>query len=235
MSSKYASMVVLPEAEYLELQQRQKVSTTTTPLEKKYDKVLHQYREHSKIHDPIEQHYKQGEDLDEMRRLRDKMNAYYFKNENHKDHGSQLLSILSPALLDCNHAGEILDKQKNQIVRGSRLDDLIIHAVSHHRPSLPPPPGWNEFVSILKRAPHIPEHILNARTQQQLSSPPASTPASPSPSVVFSPPPPKVTKRKSEAPTNLHGPRTRLKAKRSRDAHEVAESLLSSKSPLHKF
>ena len=49
-------MVVLPQAEYLELQQRHQQSAT--PLEQKHDKVLHQYREHFNIHDPIEQQYK---------------------------------------------------------------------------------------------------------------------------------------------------------------------------------
>ena len=235
-SSRYASMVVLPQAEYLELQQRHQQSAS--PLEQKHDKVLHQYREHFNIHDPIEQQYKQGEDLNELRRLREKMNTYYFKDED-QQRGSALLFTLSPALLDYNHAGEIVDKHSNHTVRGSRIDDLIKYAVTQH-PSVPEPIGWKEFVSILKRVPHIPPHILNSQTLDQLSSSPPTplSPVHPPPtplipvhsppasSTVSSPPAPKQRKRKLDTPAHLHYPRTRFKAKRSQDAHEAAESLI---------
>ena len=236
-SSRYASMVVLPQAEYLELQQRHQQSAS--PLEQKHDKVLHQYREHFNIPDPIEQQYKQGEDLNELRRLREKMKTYYFKDED-QQRGSQLLFMLTPALLDYNHAGEIVDKHSNQTIAGSRIDDLIKYAVSQHT-SQPPPHGWEEFVSILKRVPHIPPHILNSHTQDKLSSSSASPSSPPAPvhppsptSAVSSPPAPKQKKRKFETPAHLRYPRTRLKAKRSQDAHQAAESLID-KSSFRKF
>ena len=227
-------MVVLPQAEYLELQQRHQQSAS--PLEQKHDKVLHQYREHFNIHDPIEQQYKQGEDLNELRRLREKMKTYYFKDED-QQRGSQLLSMLTPALLDYNHAGEIVDKHSNQTVPGSRIDDLIKYAVNQHQSQSPSPHGWKEFVSILKRVPHIPPHLLNSHTLDQLSS--SSSPPTPvhppSPvSAVSSPPAPKQKKRKFDTPAHLHYPRTRLKAKRSQDAHQAAESLID-KSSFRKF
>ena len=59
----------------MELQQRHQQSAC--PLEQKHDEVLHQYREHFNIHDPIEQQYKQGEDLNELRRLRGKMKTLF--------------------------------------------------------------------------------------------------------------------------------------------------------------
>ena len=227
-------MVVLPQAEYLELQQRHQQSAS--PLEQKHDKVLHQYREHFNIHDPIEQQYKQGEDLNELRRLREKMNTYYFKDED-QQRGSALLFTLSPTLLDYNHAGEIVDKHSNHTVRGSRIDDLIKYAVTQH-PSVPEPIGWKEFVSILKRVPHIPPHTLNSQTLDQLSpsSPPTplTHPPSPTSLAVSSPPAPKQRKRKLDTPAHLHYPRTRFKAKRSQDAHEAAESLIG-KSSFRKF
>ena len=226
MTSRYMSMVVLPYEEYLELKQPQQQHKSSSPLEKKYEKVLQQYRKHSHIHNPIEQQFKQGEDLTELRLLREKMNTYYFKDE--KQRGSQLLSKLSPGLLDFNHAGEIIDKRTNQTISGSRIDDLIKHAVSadtnaHTRS----PQGWKEFVSILKAAPHIPTHWLNSHTLQEVN---ASLPSSPLPSPIssppVSPPAPQSKKRKSDTPAHLHCPRTRLKAKRTQESEEAAKLLL---------
>ena len=237
-SSRYASMVVLPKEEYLELQQQQHQSSS--PLEKKYEKVLHQYRDHTHIKDPIEQHYKQGEDLNELRRLREKMNTYYFKDD--KQRGSLLLSLLSPSFLDYNRAGELIDKRTNQTVSGSRIDDLITYAVNPSHPdptaaAASPPHGWKEFVSILKSVPHIPHHVLNSHTREELSPVPPPPPSSfsspkssPPTSVASSPPAPETRKRKSDTPAHLHCPRTRAKAKRSNEANEVAKYLLSSSS-----
>ena len=226
-------MVVLPKEEYLELQQRQQQQQQSSPLEKKYEKVLHQYRDHAHIKDPIEQHYKQGEDLDELRRLREKMNTYYFKDD--KQRGSLLLSLLSPSFLDYNRAGELIDKRTNQTVSGSRIDDLIKYAVNpdqaspDHTAAAASPHGWKEFVSILKSVPHIPHHVLNSHTREELSpvrsSPKSSPPASPL--ITSSPPAPETRKRKSDTPAHLHYPRTRAKAKRSNEANKVAKSLLS--------
>ena len=197
--------------------------------------------------DPIEQHYKQGEDLDELRRLREKMNTYYFKDD--KQRGSLLLSLLTPSFLDYNRTGELIDKRTNQTVSGSHIDDLIKFAVNpdhHHHPTsshhavAESPHGWKQFVSILKSVPHIPPHVLNSHTREELSF---VTPESPSTLIntttttsSTSPPAPETRKRKSSTPAHLHYPRTRAKAKRSNEAHDVVKSLLaSSSSSFRKF
>ena len=166
-------MVVLPNEEYLALQKQQ------PPLEKKYDKVLHQLREHSHISkDPIEQQYKQGEDLNELRLLREKMNTYYFQED--KDRGSQLLAALNPSVLEYNDAGEIVDKRTNRLISGSRIDDLVKYAVNENAThSNNAPHGWKEFVSILKTAPHIPRHVLNPNTLHELTSSPSPSSTTP--------------------------------------------------------
>ena len=236
-------MVVLPKEEYLELKQQQQQqhqpSLSLTPDEKKYEKVMHQFREHSNIKDPIEQQLKQGEDIHELRRLREKMDSYYFKND--KERGSQLLSLLSPSLIEFNHAGEIVDKRTKQTIKDSRIDDLINYSVSehHHHHHHPPPHGWKEFINILK-AKHIPHHShtiqeISSSSLSSLSS--SSSPPPPpmqpllSPSSASSPSSPlpaKTKHRKSVTPAHLHRPKTRAKAKRSILANKAATVLLSS-------
>lgn len=243
-------MVVLPNEEYLELKNQQQQQeqphpqSLVTPLEKKYDKVLHQFHQHSNIKDPIEQQYKQGEDLHELRRLREKMNTYYFKDIDHQ-RGSQLLSTLtsSSSLFDFNHVGEVIDKRNNKTISGSRIDDLINYAVNdsidqHH---IEPPHGWKDFVSILK-AVHVPQHLLNSKTVHDMTSmnqspapSPSSTssppvPPSPPSSEQASPPPPK-TKRKSNTPSHLHRPNTRLNTKRTGEVKDVVKVLVNKDSP----
>lgn len=227
-SSRYASMAVLPYEEYLELRHQQ---PHLSPLEKKYEKVVNKFREHANIDNPIEQQMKQGQDLDEMRLLKEKMNKHYFKNEK-QTRGSQLLSFLSPSVLEFNSAGEVTDKRTNTTIHGSRIDDLINYAVDDGINSISTPPtGWTNFISILKSVPHIPQQMLNSYTTHELASFPSfgapTFTASPPPSfATSSPPPPSTKKRQAETPAHLHRPRTRAKAKRSMEAKVAVNKLL---------
>ena len=136
------------------------------PLEQQFQHLNRQYTEAEKIHDPYRRLVFQGEALDEMKELKERM-RHYVQVSTPKPYVNRAKALYQnvESLLQFNAKGELMDKE-NRVISQSRVEDLIQHAVRDRRRNMTPI-GWSTFLSIL-REHNVPKSLLNRQTLDEL-------------------------------------------------------------------
>ena len=162
--SQFQRMIAIPQEEYLQLSAVQNVKQ---PLTQQFYNLESQYDKDAMIGDPYKRLILQSEGLEEMKQLKDKMRHYITVNtpKPFRNRAQAVLESISP-FIRFNERGEIYDKENN-VVKNSRLEDLIQHAVRDRRRNRSSPTGWSQFLSLLKEH-NAPKTNLNRETLDEI-------------------------------------------------------------------
>ena len=156
-------MVVIPQEEYTQLASMRQVQQ---PLTHQFQQLETQYERNAHIPDPYRRLMLQGETLDEMKELKDKMRESVV-NSSPKAYQSRARTLYQSAesFIKFNSRGEIYDEH-GQLVDNSRMEDLIQYAVRDRRRDVTPV-GWKAFVNLLRNN-NVPRYALNRDTIEEL-------------------------------------------------------------------
>ena len=156
-------MVVIPQEEYTQLASVRQVQQ---PLTHQFQQLEKQYDVNAHIPDPYRRLMLQGETLDEMKELKDKMRESIV-NSSPKAYQSRARTLYQSAesFIKFNSRGEIYDEY-GQLVDNSRMEDLIQYAVRDRRRDVTPV-GWKAFVNLLRNN-NVPRYALNRDTIEEL-------------------------------------------------------------------
>ena len=160
----YATMAVIPMDEYTQMQSLLK---TRSPLDSQLKTLTQTYHQHEGLVDSNERSFQQGQDMFHIQRLKEKMRSH-LSNVTPKPfraRAEQLLRFLDP-YITFNEHGELLNRNVGASITGSRIDDLIQHAVREKRRRFTPV-GWSDFVHIL-RVNNAPKMLLNKSTIDEM-------------------------------------------------------------------
>ena len=161
----FQRMVAIPQDEYLNMSSS--IQQVRQPLEQQFHKVERQYYVDENIRDPYRRLVMQSSLLDEMKNLKEQMRNS-LSAATPKPYRNRALALLQNVehFLHYNDKGEIYDADKKEAITGSRVEDLINHAVRDRRRNMTPT-GWSHFLSVL-REHNIPKSILNRYTLDEL-------------------------------------------------------------------
>ena len=136
------------------------------PLEQQFQHLNRQYTEAENIHDPYRRLVFQGEALDEMKELKERM-RHYVQVSTPKPYVNRAKALFQnvESFLQFNAKGELMDKD-NRVISQSRVEDLIQHAVRDRRRNMTPT-GWSTFLSMLHEH-NVPRSVLNRQTLDEL-------------------------------------------------------------------
>ena len=152
-------LIVIPQEEYMQLSRVQQVHQ---PLTQQMHNLEKQYEDQSQIKDPYAKLIHQGETLDEMKALKEKMRQSVTNTSPRPyAHRARTLFQSIQDSIKFNERGEIYGVTGN-IIPESRLEDLIQYAIRDRRRPIQPA-GWGEFLSLLKQE-NVPKHMLNRET-----------------------------------------------------------------------
>ena len=159
----FQRMIAIPQEEYLSMNALQHVKQ---PLEQQFHQLNRQFTEAEKIHDPYRRLVFQGEALDEMKELKEKM-RHNIQVSTPKPYVNRAKALFQnvESFVHFNEKGELLDKH-NQAISQSRIEDLIQHAVRDRRRNMTPT-GWSSFLSLLHEH-NVPRSVLNRQTLDEL-------------------------------------------------------------------
>ena len=184
----FERMVAIPEDEYNQLRNVQQVHN---PAQQQFTKLSNQYDRQNFIQDPYTRVHRQGETLDEMKKLKEDLRErirqatpkpYQSRAENLYDFLKNKLSF--------SEKGELLDNDSKAIV-DSNISDLIQHAVRDRRRNMTPV-GWKSFLTTL-HSTNAPKMLLSYDTLEELRAPKSSLPT---------PTPTSTIKRRSRLPVS---------------------------------
>lgn len=205
-------MVAIPQQEYNYLRNAQQVNN---PVQSQFSSLSNDYRRQSYIEDPYIKIYRQGETLDEMKRLKEELRqrAIQLTPKKFKKRAEDLMTYVE-GNMEFNDKGELLDSSGQPII-GSNVTDLIQHAVRDRQRNFEPA-GWNVFRNRLQGV-NVPLTVLNYKTLDEMKQP-LSIKSSPTTSPLKNPSP--VRKRKLEFPEeNIP---LEIKKKSSRQSPKIA-------------
>ena len=119
-------MIAIPQEEYLSMSA---VQNAKQPLTQQFYGVEKQFNDAEHIKDPYRRLYFQGEALDEMKQLKERMRDSLTVStpKPYVNRAQSLFKSVEP-FLRYNERGELID-EKNQVVANSCVEDLIQHAV----------------------------------------------------------------------------------------------------------
>ena len=159
----FQRMIAIPQEEYVSMNALQHVKQ---PLEQQFQQVNRQFTGAEKIQDPYRRLLFQGEALDEMKELKERM-RHYVQVSTPKPYVNRAKALFQnvESFLRFNEKGELMDKN-NQVISQSRVEDLIQHAVRDRRRNMTPT-GWSSFLSMLHEH-NIPRSVLNRQTLDEL-------------------------------------------------------------------
>ena len=187
-SGSFQRLVAIPQDEYNQLASVFRTQMNQPPAVQQLTRLQEDYfkniPEASK--DPYNKLLLQGEALDGIKRYREKI-ADDLSLGTPKPYRNRALSLYNQiaSAIAFNERGELLensDTPQQQAILGSRVEDLIQHAVRDRRKQFTPV-GWEIFLDLLKKH-NIPRMTLNRATVdelQKLTTPTAATADAPSP------------------------------------------------------
>ena len=170
--SSFQRMVVIPQEEYLVLSSVQNVRE---PLTQQFYELRKRYNEEEKESDSYRRMVLQSITLNEMKQVKERMRNSLAAStpKPYQSRANSLFQHLE-SFIKFNDKGEIYSDD-GMLVPGSRLEDLIQHAVRDRRRNLIPT-GWSEFLTLLKDH-NVPKSTLNRDTLDEMEG--DVTPASP--------------------------------------------------------
>jgi len=156
----FQRMIAIPQEEYLAMSVVQNVKE---PLTQQFYNTEQRFTEHETIRDPYRRLVMQSGDLEEMKILKEQMrNSLGIATPKpYRNRAKGLFQFIENSLR-FNKKGEIYDNQ-NQVIAGSRVEDLIQYAVNDRRRNILKPEGWSEFLDLL-REKNVPKNFLNRYT-----------------------------------------------------------------------
>ena len=165
--SGYQRMIAIPQEEYIQLKSMQYVKQ---PEAQKMSELAQLHQEQAQVKDPYAKLMLQGETLDEMKDLKDRMREELSLGtpKPYRNRALSLFRSIEPHI-KFSRRGEIMDDQ-DQPIEHSRVEDLIQHAVRDRRRHFTPT-AWDIFLKLLKKY-NIPRSILNRDTLDELDQRP---------------------------------------------------------------
>ena len=177
ITGRFQRMYAIPEDEYQHLKSLQQ---TRDPMEKKFIDLSNQYKQQDTIPSVTKRVQLQGETLHEIMNVKDELKNRLIAAtpKLYQSRASSLFQFIGNKVR-VNDKGE-LQSSDGSVIAGSNIGDLIQHAVRDRRRNIIPP-GWEQFVKIL-RDNNVPQMILNYDTLEEMkpslkSSLSASTPS----------------------------------------------------------
>lgn len=161
----FQRMIVIPQEEYLALSSIQSVKE---PLKQHFQSLEKQYLSEENERDPYRRMVLQSSTLDQMKQVKEHMrNSLLISTPKPYQNRAKALFQTVEGFIRFNDKGEFYSYDGN-IIRGSRIEDLIQHAVRDRRRNMTPT-GWSDFLTIL-REHNVPKSILNRDTLDELEN-----------------------------------------------------------------
>ena len=161
--SNFQRLVAIPQDEYTALLNVQNVKQ---PLGHYFNNLSKEYVTEERETDPYRRLLLQSNTLDQMKQVKEQMrNSLSISTPKpYQSRAKALLQTLE-SVLKFNSKGEIYSDDGN-LIDGSRLEDLIQHAVRDRRRNLTPT-GWSDFLTILRNH-NVPKSLLNRYTLDEM-------------------------------------------------------------------
>ena len=168
----FQRMVAVPYEEYAQVRGSD-IKYVKQPDDQQFFNLEKRYKAQELIQDPYKRMYAQGETLDEMRDLKERMQDRITRGSPtpYRGRAKALFEGVS-SFLKFNQRGEIYDDE-NKIVPDSNVEDLIQYAVRDRRRSIEPT-GWAQFTTMMKKH-NVPKYALNRYTLDEMSGIPPPT------------------------------------------------------------
>ncbi len=161
--SSFQRLIAIPQEEYLALTSMQNVKE---PLRQHFYNLENRYESEGKEKDPYRRLMLQSNTLDEMKQVKERIrdSLAVATPKPYQSRANALFQFVA-SFLKFNDKGEIYSPDGN-VIQGSRLEDLIQHAVRDRRRNIMPT-GWSDFVAML-RDHNVPKSILNRYTLDEM-------------------------------------------------------------------
>ena len=162
----FQRMVALPYEEYAQLSGNSKINQVKQPYDQQFYDLEKEYAKQEHISNPFRRMLLQGETIDEMKALKEKMRKLIASNspKPYRTRANALYQGLEP-FLKFNERGEIFD-EAGKLISDSHVEDLIQYAVRDRRRDIIPT-GWPQFTSILRKH-NVPRYTLNRLTLDEI-------------------------------------------------------------------
>ena len=162
----FTQMVAIPRQEYTQLTT---IQNARQPLTEQLHRLENNYQSNALIPDPYRSISLQSQTIERMKDLKDQMRNYLTVStpKPYRNRAESLFQSLEPHL-NVNELGEVI-KDDGSVIKSSRYEDLIQHAVRDRRRNFSPA-GWDYFVGLLKRQ-NVPRSVLNRDTIDEVDSP----------------------------------------------------------------
>ena len=162
--SGFQRMIAIPQEEYIQLKS---VQHAKQPEAQRMTALTELHQQQSQIKDPYEKLMLQGDSLDDMKALKEKMrqDVSLGTPKPYRNRALSLYRSLEPHV-KFNERGELYGDD-NKVIDYSRAEDLIQHAVRDRRRDFTPL-GWDYFLKVLKKH-NIPKSTLNRATLDELA------------------------------------------------------------------
>ena len=166
-------MIAMPYEEYAQMS-GSAIKHVKQPEDQEFYALERRYNTQGDIRDPYKRMYLQGETLDEMKELKERMRNSIMRNSPtpYRGRAKALFEGVS-SFLKFNQRGEIYDDE-NQVVPDSHVEDLIQYAVRDRRRRDIKPAGWPQFTTLLRKH-NVPRYTLNRYTLDEIEGIPQPT------------------------------------------------------------
>jgi len=162
-SISFQRLIAIPQEEYLSLSNMQNIKE---PFTQHYYDLEKQYSNEEKIRDPYRRLMMQSTTMDQLKQVKEQMrNSLVVSTPKPYQSRANALFQTVESFLKFNDKGEI-ETNAGDTVSGSRVEDLIQHAVRDRRRNMTPR-GWTDFLAIL-REHNVPKSILNRDTLDEM-------------------------------------------------------------------
>lgn len=164
--SSYSRMVVIPQEEYVQMTALQGVRQ---PLANQLYRKELDYQQNLHIKDPHRAVLLQSETIEELKDLKKKMrdSISLATPLASRSRAIALFNSIEPHL-NVNDRGEVIT-DNNETIDASRYEDLIQYATRRIRRTDYVPPGWDYFLTLLKKY-NVPKFALNKETLKEMTS-----------------------------------------------------------------
>ena len=162
----FQRMVAVPYEQYAQLNTAQGLRDVKQPLDGQFSALDKQYTDRVNVADPYRRMMLQGETLEEMKAMKERMRNVIVANspKPYRNRAKALFDGLE-SIIKFNERGEILSDE-GRAVPHSHVQDLIQYAVRDRRREVLPT-GWKDFLSLMKKH-NVPRHMLNRFTLDEM-------------------------------------------------------------------
>ena len=201
--SSFQRMIAIPQEEYLALSSLQNVRE---PLAQHFQNLEKRYAVEETERDPYRRLMLQGNTLDQLKQVKSQMrNSLTVSTPKPYQSRAKALFDTLESFIKFNEKGEIYSDD-GTLIPGSRLEDLIQHAVRDRRRNLTPT-GWSDFLTVLHDH-NVPKSILNRNTLDELEGKVTPIPTlTIKPAIKKEPTSPSKQRKRSKIPTRIPPPR----------------------------